>query len=76
MKELPQRAQEKRSESKKYFARLKKKPRKRLDLLMQELHDPVGRVTLRMGVTISSSYICIGRAETSATRPEAAHPDR
>ncbi len=39
LKELPQRAQEKRSESKKYFTRLKKKPRKRLDLLMQELHE-------------------------------------
>ena len=39
LRELPQRALEKRSESKKYFARLKKKPRKRLDLLMQELHD-------------------------------------
>ncbi len=39
LKELPQKAQEKKAESKKYFNRLKKKPRKRLDLLVQELHE-------------------------------------
>ena len=39
LSELPQKALEKRSESKKYFNKLKKKPRKRLDLLMQELHQ-------------------------------------
>ena len=39
LRELPQRAREKREESKKYFNKLKRKPRKRLDLLMQELHE-------------------------------------
>ena len=39
LRELPQRAHEKRAESKKYFNKLKRKPRKRLDLLMQELHE-------------------------------------
>lgn len=37
--DLPQRAQEKRAENKKYFSKLKKKQRKRLDLLVQELHE-------------------------------------
>ncbi len=36
---LPRRAKEKYSDTKKYFNRLKKKSPKRLDLLMQELHD-------------------------------------
>ena len=39
LRELPQRAREKREESEKYFNKLKRKPRKRLDLLMQELHE-------------------------------------
>jgi len=37
--ELPGLAREKWQENKRYFSRLKKKPRKRLDLLMQELHE-------------------------------------
>lgn len=37
--ELPQRAKDKHKEHKKFFTRLKKKPPKQLDLLMQELHD-------------------------------------
>lgn len=39
LRDLPQKAQEKRVENKKYFSKLKKKPRKRLDLIMQELHE-------------------------------------
>ncbi|AOW22014.1 zinc/iron-chelating domain-containing protein [Urechidicola croceus] len=37
--ELPELAKEKLAESKKYFQRLKKRQHKRLDLLMQDLHD-------------------------------------
>lgn len=36
---LPQRAKDKHKENKKVFAKLKKKPPKQLDTLMQELHD-------------------------------------
>lgn len=39
LEELPQRAREKHSENKKFFAKLKKKPPKNLDYVMQELHD-------------------------------------
>ena len=39
LQNLPELAREKHVESKKYFTRLKKKNPKRLDLLMQELHD-------------------------------------
>lgn len=39
LRELPQRALEKRVENKKYFNKLKKKTRKRLDLLVQQLHE-------------------------------------
>ncbi len=36
---LPQLAKDKHNENKKFFARLKKKPPKKLDQIMQELHD-------------------------------------
>ena len=39
LKQLSRRSKEKYDETKKYFAKLKKKRPKRLDLLMQELHD-------------------------------------
>jgi len=39
LKELPKLAKEKYTENRKYFAKLKKKSPKRLDLLMQDLHD-------------------------------------
>ena len=39
LEELPKNAKEKYLETKKYFARLKKRKPKRLDLLMQDLHD-------------------------------------
>lgn len=39
LEELPEKAKEKHLETKKYFAKLKKKKSKRLDLLMQDLHD-------------------------------------
>ena len=39
LEELPKNAKEKYLETKKYFARLKKKKPKRLDLLMKDLHD-------------------------------------
>lgn len=39
IEELPEKAKEKWLENKKYFAKLKKKQRKRLDLLMNELHE-------------------------------------
>ena len=39
LKELPKLAKEKYTENRKYFAKLKKKSLKRLDLLMQDLHD-------------------------------------
>ena len=37
--DLPKRAQEKNAENKKFFTRLRRKPPKHLDYLMQELHD-------------------------------------
>ncbi len=39
LKELPELAKEKHDESKKYFAKLKKRTPKRLDLIMQDLHE-------------------------------------
>ena len=39
LRNLPQKAAEKQQESKKFFARLRKKPPKDLDYVMQELHD-------------------------------------
>ena len=45
LENLSKLAEEKKAESKKYFAKLKKKPPKRLDLLMQELHDNEFAVT-------------------------------
>ena len=39
IEELPEKAKEKWLENKKYFAKLKKKQRKRLDILMNEIHD-------------------------------------
>lgn len=39
IQELPEKAKEKWLENKKYFAKLKKKQRKRLDLMMNEIHD-------------------------------------
>ncbi|WP_456462467.1 YkgJ family cysteine cluster protein, partial [Lutibacter sp.] len=39
LKELPELAKEKQLENKKYFAKLKKRTPKKLDLIMQELHD-------------------------------------
>ena len=39
LKQLPLRAKEKQPENKKFFAKLKKKPPKNLDYVMQELHD-------------------------------------
>jgi len=39
LENLPRLSKEKHVETKKYFARLKKKTPKRLDLLMQDLHD-------------------------------------
>ncbi len=39
LSELPHHAKEKYVETKKYFSKLKKKKPKRLDLLMQDLHD-------------------------------------
>ena len=39
IKHLPQLAKDKHNENKKYFAKLKKKPPKDLDYVMQELHD-------------------------------------
>ncbi|QTD37501.1 YkgJ family cysteine cluster protein [Polaribacter batillariae] len=39
LQELPKLAQEAKKENEKYFARLKKRTPKRLDYLMQELHD-------------------------------------
>lgn len=39
LEELPEKAKEKWKENKKYFNKLKGKQRKRLDLLMQEIHD-------------------------------------
>lgn len=45
LEELPQRAREKQAENKKFFAKLKKKPPKDLDYLMQELHEEEFRRT-------------------------------
>lgn len=39
LKDLPKKAQEKHTENKKYFTKLRKKPPKNLDYLMQELHE-------------------------------------
>ena len=39
IEELPEKAKEKWVENKKYFTKLKKKQRKRLDLTMREIHD-------------------------------------
>ncbi|QCX01002.1 YkgJ family cysteine cluster protein [Aggregatimonas sangjinii] len=39
LRELPERAKEKYIENKKFFAKLKKRPPKNLDYVMQELHD-------------------------------------
>ncbi len=39
LEELPKLAREVKKENQKYFARLKKRPQKRLDYLMQEIHD-------------------------------------
>lgn len=39
LKQLPSRAKDKNSEHKKFFTKLKKKPPKNLDLVMQQLHD-------------------------------------
>ncbi len=37
--QLPQKAKEKHTENKKFFAKLKKRPPKKLDYMMQELHE-------------------------------------
>ncbi len=39
LKQLPQRAKDTHTENKKFFAKLRKKPPKHLDRLMQELHE-------------------------------------
>jgi len=39
LKQLPKQAKDKHNENKKFFVKLKKKPPKHLDLLMQELHE-------------------------------------
>jgi Fe-S-cluster containining protein len=39
LKQLPQRAKDTHNDTKKFFKKLKKKPPKHLDTLMQELHD-------------------------------------
>lgn len=39
LKILPQRAKDKHNENRKFFAKLRKKPPKKLDYLMQELHE-------------------------------------
>ncbi len=39
LEELPKKASEKHAENKKFFAKLKKKPPKNLDYVMQELHE-------------------------------------
>lgn len=39
LENLPERAKDKHKENKKFFQKLKKKPPKKLDLLMQELHE-------------------------------------
>jgi len=39
LQELPKKAKDKNTENKKFFTKLKKKPPKNLDYIMQELHD-------------------------------------
>jgi len=39
LKELPKKAKEKQAENKKFFTKLKKRPPKNLDYVMQELHE-------------------------------------
>ena len=39
LRELPQKAKEKHNENKKFFVKLRKKPQKNLDYIMQELHE-------------------------------------
>ncbi|PIB28147.1 YkgJ family cysteine cluster protein [Maribacter sp. 4G9] len=39
LKQLPQRASDKKAENKKFFTKLRKKPPKNLDYVMQELHE-------------------------------------
>ncbi len=39
LKQLPQKAKDKHNESKKFFAKLKKKPPRNLDVVMQQLHE-------------------------------------
>ena len=39
LEELPKKASEKHAENKKFFVKLKKKPPKNLDYVMQELHE-------------------------------------
>lgn len=39
LRQLPKKAKEKHAENKKFFAKLRKKPPKNLDYLMQELHE-------------------------------------
>lgn len=39
LKQLPEKAKEKHAENKKFFVKLKKKPPKKLDYLMQEMHE-------------------------------------
>lgn len=39
LKDLPGKAKEKHAENKKYFAKLRKKPPKQIDYIMQELHE-------------------------------------
>lgn len=41
LKQLPQLAKAKQAENKKFFAKIKKKPPKDLDVVMQDLHDAV-----------------------------------
>lgn len=41
LKQLPQQAKAKQAENKKFFAKIKKKPPKDLDVVMQNLHDTV-----------------------------------
>jgi len=45
LKQLPLRAQEKHSANKKFFTKLKKRPPKKLDYIMQELHEAEFRIT-------------------------------
>lgn len=45
LKQLPQLAKDKHTENKKYFDKLRKKPPKNLDYVMQELHDAEFRRT-------------------------------